>query len=243
MPVSHGSTCHVPGNVHKQGEACSWKGHKFTHLRQSLSAPQRRGTEACLAALGQEPCPEASHKDVVCTQVRKAAALPVGGVPCVCDHGPAGCQQWPGLSPVGVTGVSPMLVWHQAAMLSLGTCMEVVTCAELSVLASMPAQAEGTPPGAEDLAGIAGLLAEGHSAVQAGEAPMHLLLQTLSRSVDVFWNVGVWQKLLLMRQLIMQLILQDRFLLAAAACRGAGTWMLLFWCCIQHAGRARLLPL
>ena len=139
--------------------------------------------------------------------------------------------------------MSPMLVWHQAAMLSLGTCTEVVTCAELSVLASMPAQAEGILPGAVGLAGIAGLPPEGHSAVQAGEAPMHLLLQILSRSVGIFWNVAVWQKLLLMRQLIMQLILQDHSLLAEAACRGAGTCMLLFWCCIQHAGKARLLPL
>lgn len=53
---------------------------------------------------------------------------------------------------------------------------------------------------------------------------MHLLLQILSRAVRcASSDAAVWLEVLLMRQLIMQ----DQLLLAAAACRGAGTCMQL----------------
>ena len=42
MPVSHGSTCHVPGNIRKQGEACSWKGLQNTSQTESVSSSKGR---------------------------------------------------------------------------------------------------------------------------------------------------------------------------------------------------------
>ena len=77
----------------------------------------------------------------------------------------------------------PCQAWAHAA--------ELLTGAELPVLASMPAQAGSILPGGAGFAGIAGLLAAVHpalQAVQAGEVPMHLLLQILSRSVGAFWH-------------------------------------------------------
>ena len=52
---------------------------------------------------------------------------------------------------------------------------------------------------------------------------MHLLLQILSRSVGISWQSAVWPEVLLRTQLMMQ----DHFLLAAAADRGAGTCLQL----------------
>ena len=91
----------------------------------------------------------------------------------------------------------------------------------------MPARAGSRLLGGADLVDIAGLMAAGHpalQAVQAGEVPMHLLLQILSRAVRcASCDAAVWLEVLLMRQLMMQ----DHLLLAAAACRGAGTCMQL----------------